>query len=324
MEKPVEVVFGTAGFGYDATAGLQTVSDKNVLQSMLDEFKKHGHKLLDSARIYGSGTTETILSDVGYEAQGFIMATKVPGRTPGCQSAENVQKYVELSLQALKTNKVDILYLHSPDRATPFEETYKAIDEEYKKGRFQRFGISNFSVEDVKQFIKIAEEKGYVKPTVYQGQYNLVVRGGEEQLFPLLKKHGISFYAFSPIAGGFLVDSSKPENAVGRFDPNVTLGQMYRKKYYKESHFKALEVLKEVGKKHNFTVSEIALRWLAHHSQLKGTDGDAIIVGGSKLDRLQPALADLEKPALPADVLKAIDEVWEIVKGDAAPYDNSP
>jgi len=322
VKSAVNVVFGTATFGYDTTVGMSTSSDKVVLQSILDEFKRRGYNELDNARAYGSGTSEVIFADVGYEKQGLITATKVVSFSPGSHKATEIHKSVEDSLQALKTNKVHILYLHSPDRSVPFEETVAAINEEYKKGRFEHFGLSNYTAEEVEQIVKISTEKGYVKPTVYQGCYNVLVRGGEEKLFPVLRKNGISFYAYSPLAGGFLTDDTNPSNQTGRFDNSHLLGQLYIGKFHKESHFKALEVIKAAAKKHNFTVSEVAFRWLAHHSQLKRAYNDAIIIGASKIHRAQAVLDDLEKPALPADVIKAVDEAWELVKHDASPYHN--
>jgi len=218
----------------------------------------------------------------------------------------------------LKTKKVHILYLHGPDRTTPFEQTLAAVNEEYQKGVFEKFGISNFTAEEVEQVVEITKKNGWVQPTVYQGLYNVLSRANEEKLFPVLRKHGISFYAYSPLAGAFLTESDASKLA--RFDPERPVGQMYRKHYFKDSHFKALELLREAAAKHDFTVSELALRWINHHSQLSGAKNDAIITGGSKIGNLEASFTSLEKPALPADVLKIAEEVWEIVKGDAASY----
>ena len=100
------------------------------------------------------------------------------------------------SLEALKTDKVDIMYLHAPDRLTPFEETCRAMDAEYRKGKFARFGISNYTADEVEEIVSICEKHGFVKPNVYQGRYNPIIRSGERQLFPVLRRHGISFYAY--------------------------------------------------------------------------------------------------------------------------------
>lgn len=94
-------------------------------------------------------------------------------------------------MPAIKT-----MFLHVPDRQTPFEDAVKAMDEAYRQGKFRRLGLSNYTAAEVKEILEICERKGYVKPSVYEGHYNAVVRGGEEELFPLLRKHGIGFFAY--------------------------------------------------------------------------------------------------------------------------------
>jgi aflatoxin B1 aldehyde reductase len=94
------------------------------------------------------------------------------------------------------------MFLHLPDRQTPFEDTCQAMNEGVRQGKFKRFGLSNFSAAEVQKVLDICEQKGYTKPSVFQGHYNAIVRGGEKELFPLLRKHDMSFFAYSPAAGG--------------------------------------------------------------------------------------------------------------------------
>lgn len=111
-------------------------------------------------------------------------------------SREGILQSVDISVRDLRVPQANIYYLHMPVRTTPLEDTVAGINEAYKAGKFKRFGISNYTPEEVEQIVKICEEKGYVKPTVYQGQYNPIVRGGEKDLFPVLRKHKIAFYAY--------------------------------------------------------------------------------------------------------------------------------
>ena len=103
-------------------------------------------------------------------------------------------------------------------------------------GFFKRFGLSNFKAEDVQKVYDICKEKSYPLPEVYQGNYSAVARKQEEVLFPTLRKLGISFYAYSPIAGGFLVKTKQQVlDGAGRFDTSTPIGQMYGgmvRKYY--------------------------------------------------------------------------------------------
>ena len=88
------------------------------------------------------------------------------------------------------------MFLHTPDRQTPLEDTTKAMNDALRQGKFKNFGLSNYTAAEVKTFIEICEQRGYAKPSVYQGQYNATVRGGEKELFPLLRKHNMAFFAY--------------------------------------------------------------------------------------------------------------------------------
>lgn len=88
------------------------------------------------------------------------------------------------------------MFLHVPDRKTPLEDTSKAMDDAFRQGKFKKLGLSNFTPGEVQRYIDICNQYGYVKPSVYEGHYNLVVRGGEKELFPLLRENEISFFAY--------------------------------------------------------------------------------------------------------------------------------
>lgn len=109
------------------------------------------------------------------------------------------------SLTALKAESVELWYLHSPDRTVDVEETLAAVDTLYKEGKFKRWGVSNFMAWEVAAICEICKVKGYVLPSVYQGVYNALHRTVEHELLPCLRKYGIAFYAYNPLAGGWLV-----------------------------------------------------------------------------------------------------------------------
>jgi aflatoxin B1 aldehyde reductase len=146
----------------------------------------------------------------------------------------------------------------------------------------------------------------------------------EPELFPCLRKYGIAFYEFNPLAGGFLTDRYHREEQNleegSRFDPNRTQGQNYRRRYWNDAYFDALDILRPVAKKHGLSEAECALRWVTNHSLMKREYGDAIIIGASSARQLDENLANLEKGPLPDDVIKAFDEAWAKVKGVCASY----
>lgn len=169
---------------------------------------------------------------------------------------------------------------------------------------------------------ELCDRHGWKKPDVYQASYNALHRSCEAELFPCLRRYGISFYVFSPLAGGMLSDrydrTGSEHEAGSRFDPKAK--GYYRKQYWNEPSFAALDVLRPVVKKHGMTTSEAALRWTSHHSLLKKEHGDAVIIGASSAAQLEENLSNLEKGPLPEEVVQAFDEAWTIMKTNAVPY----
>ena len=90
--------------------------------------------------------------------------------------------------------------MHAPDKDVPVSETCAGINDAYKEGLFQRFGLSNYSAQEVQAVYDACQKEGWVLPTAYQGNYSPVARKQEEILFPTLRKLGMAFYAYSPMA----------------------------------------------------------------------------------------------------------------------------
>jgi len=109
----------------------------------------------------------------------------------------------------------------------------------------------------------------------------------------------------------------------GRFSSQHPTGANYRKRYFKDSTFRALQTIENAIAKHpGLTMIETALRWTVHHSQLhiKNGGGDGVLIGISSYEQLDSNLDNLEKGPLPDDVVKALDEAWHICKADAPNY----
>jgi aflatoxin B1 aldehyde reductase len=300
--------------------------------ALLDIFQAHGHYEVDTARVYGDGSSEEYLAEVGWQKRGLQMHTKLyptKGKFTFLKEAwshtpEDLRGGLMASKAALKADKLDIWYLHAPDRSVPFEDTLREVNKLYEEGHFKRFGISNYMSWEVAQICEICDRNGWIKPTVYQGLYNALHRGVEQELFPCLRHYGISLFAFNPLAGGLLTDRYTRETqdieTGSRFDPNRGQGKMMRTRYWHDQYFDALDILRPVAKKHGLTEAECAIRWLMHHSAMKREYGDAVIVGASSAKHLEQNLVDCEKGPLPEDVVKALDEGWQKVKGVATKY----
>lgn len=102
------------------------------------------------------------------------------------------------------------------------EDTLAEVNELYKEGKFKSLGLSNFQAWEVAHIYHTCKANGYVTPTVYQGMYNAITRDVEKELLPCLRKLGISFYAYNPLAGGILTGKHHGgEPDAGRFKDNA-------------------------------------------------------------------------------------------------------
>ncbi|KAL7935905.1 NADP-dependent oxidoreductase domain-containing protein [Trichoderma chlorosporum] len=320
----LKVVFGAMTIG-DKGANQARVHTLEETTEILDVFQQFGHSEVDTARVYGGGSSERFLGQIGWQKRGIVMDTKLSpiGDKYNHQPASVRQGLLD-SFKALGTDKVDMWYLHAPDHNTPYEDTLREVNKLYEEGYFKRFGISNYSAWETAQICEICIRNGWKKPDVYQGVYSGLHRLVEPELFPCLRNYGIAFYQYNPLAGGILTDKYKLDTEEieegSRFDPSRNQGAQYRRRYWNETYFKALDVVRPVAAKLGIPTAEAALRWSLHHSLMKSEYGDAIIIGASSAQQLKENLTNLEKGPLPDELVAAFDEGWAIAKQVSKPY----
>ncbi|GME24001.1 Aldo/keto reductase [Neofusicoccum parvum] len=296
-------------------------ASKEDLQEFVRVLNDYRIKNIDTARIYDN--SEKTLGEIG-APKSFIIDTKAPGFASKALSRDSLISGLNESLSLLKTDKVDIYYLHAPDPDTPIEETVDTIQELHRQGKFARFGLSNFLPEEVQKIHAYAKSKGGVVPTVYQGNYNAVARSIETNLFPVLRDLGIAFYAYSPLAGGLFAkdpDDLANKAASGRFDASTFGGNMYNTLYNKPAIIDGLRRWKEIAKAEGDSSVMLAYRWATFHSALDVSKGDAIIIGASRPAQLEQTLKGLEAGPLKPESVKSIEEVWKLIEKDS-PLDN--
>ncbi|KAF2733378.1 Aldo/keto reductase [Polyplosphaeria fusca] len=310
----IKTVFGGASLNPNAE-----ISSPEKLEEALKVFKKAGVNNIDTARLY-QGSEEMIGKAAGHED--FIIDSKILGGfSPGTTKKELLIADTQDSLDKCKIPQFDILYIHAPDAEVPFEEMVEAVNEVHKKGLIKRFGLSNFSAEEVQRVYDIAKANGYLLPSVYQGNYSPVARKAETLLFPTLRKLGFVFYAYSPLAGGFLTKTKEQiEQGAGRFN-DTAVGGMYNRLYNRPSYVEALAVWNEVAEKEGVSKGELAYRWVGYNSALKEELGDAVIFGASKFAQVEQTAEWLKKGPLSEEAARGIERVWASVEKEA-PLDN--
>ncbi|KAF3939084.1 hypothetical protein ABW19_dt0209729 [Dactylella cylindrospora] len=307
------LVYGVFAFAPNPETG-----DVDHVVKELDLLEELGIKHVDTAQIYGQ--SEFALGKANPDHK-FIVDTKFGGGfKKGSGTYENV---IAHGTEASKTlGPIDVYYLHAPDPSIPLEPTLDAIQQLYKDGIFKRFGLSNYVAEDIQRVYDYMSSKGYVLPTVFQGNYNAFARAQETITFPTLRKLKIAFYAYSPLAGGLLAKTKEQmETAGGRWDASTPLGSMYRTMYGKEAILNALDEWDALAQQEGISRAELGYRWIRYHSALKGEEGDAVVYGAFGVDKIRETTGLLRAGPLSDTAVKGIDAIWEKVK-DVAPHDN--
>jgi aflatoxin B1 aldehyde reductase len=164
--------------------GLMTVGpehSKDARVTSLDEFKRcldlfqqRGYTELDTARGYAGGLQEGFTQKAGWKDRGLSIATKSYPTIAHPHWGEALRAQLEESLAELQTDSIDIFYLHAADRSVPFAETFEELNNLYREKKFKRLGLSNFSAFEVAEVTMMCNEKGWVRPSIYQGVYNAI------------------------------------------------------------------------------------------------------------------------------------------------------
>jgi aryl-alcohol dehydrogenase-like predicted oxidoreductase len=174
-----------------------------------------GVTLLDTADVYGNkGGSETFLGEVlEGRRDRVVLATKFGGdMNEGTQargSREYIRKAIDASLQRLRTDYIDLYQYHTPDKVTPFAETFGALDELVREGKVRHVGHSNLSAEQVEEVDALARENGWSRPVSAQNRYSLLHRDPEGDLLPVCDRLGLGVLPYFPLASGLLTGKYK-------------------------------------------------------------------------------------------------------------------
>lgn len=313
MNNEVKLILGTMNFGpqIDVEGG----------KEMLQRFLRSGNTEVDTAYVYNDGRTDEILGIIFKEINrhNYKIATKIHPRITGKLDAESINLQLNESLAKLECSTVDLLYFHFPDSLTPIEEALETCNYLFNKGIIKELGLSNFPAWMVVDIWHKCNQRGWLKPSVYQGMYNSVCRNVEDELIPAIRKLGMRFYAFNPLAGGMLTGKHINYDATpseGRFSRL----QSYRQRYWKKSYFNAVNHLVSSCQKENIPLAEAAYRWLAYHSFLNPFQDDGIIVGASSMAQFNQNIEAVSKGKLPESVIDAFLIAWNEAKTESPSY----
>ena len=300
-----ELALGTMTFGTDWGWG----ASEGESAKQFELFAEAGGTLIDTANRYTNGSAETILGDLlAADRDHFVVGTKYSLNTrdgdlnAGGNHRKNLVQALEASLRRLRTDYVDVLWLHAWDYLTPADEVMRALDDQVRLGKVLYLGISDTPAWVVAQLQTLAAARGWSAFAGLQIEYSLVQREVERELIPMARGLGLGVLAWGPLGAGVLsgkyADQSPRQGERRHPDPDPARLAIART---------VAEIARELG----LSSSVVALAWL----RAKGGVGGVIpILGARTAQQLADNLACLDTE-LPAAAMARLDQASHVARG---------
>jgi aryl-alcohol dehydrogenase-like predicted oxidoreductase len=202
-----EAALGTMTFGDDWGWG----AAKDEARNVYDSFREAGGNFIDIANVYTNGTSESLLGEFmqGHRAS-VVMATKYTNAAPGTDPnaagnhRKSMMQAVEASLKRLRTDYIDLYWVHIWDQVTPVEEVMRGLDDLVREGKVLYVGISDAPAWWIAQANTLAYLRGWSPFIGLQIEYSLIERTVERELIPMAKVLNLGLTGWSPLANGVL------------------------------------------------------------------------------------------------------------------------
>jgi len=290
LRVPV-LAFGTATFGggndfYRAWGSTDVAEAKRLVDLCLDA----GVSFFDTANSYSTGMAEEILgAAIAGRRQDIILASKAtfpmgPGPNDAGSSRHFLRRACEDSLRRLRTDHIDVYYMHGFDENTPVEETLKALDALVTSGKVTYVACSNFSGWQLMKSLAISDRYGWAPYVAHQAYYSLVAREYEWELMPLAIDQGVGTVAWSPLAGGALAGKVRRGQPIPDGTRVSQLG--LERAGDVERLFDIVAVLEEIARETGKTVPQVALNWVLHRPTVA-----SVVIGARSEIQLRENLA---------------------------------
>jgi aryl-alcohol dehydrogenase-like predicted oxidoreductase len=245
-----------------------------VVEAALDA----GITFFDTAEVYGNeGGSERLLGEILERGRRqVVLATKFAWKADdGGGSATNVRRAIAGSLARLRTDYVDLYYLHRPDATTPIAETLQALHELVQAGTVRAIGCSNFSADQLSEADRVARELETTRFTVLQNHYNLRRRDDDDDVLPLCRELGVAYVPYFPLASGLLTGKYR------RGEP-APEGTRLAGREIDQEQFDRIEGLTRFAEERGHTLLELAIAALA------STPGiGSVIAGATKPEQVR-------------------------------------
>ena len=305
-----ELSLGTMTFGEEWGWG----AAKDESRKIYNAYREAGGNFIDTANLYTNGASERLLGEFmqGHREE-IVLATKysnsAPGKDPNAAGnhRKNMVQAVEASLKRLRTDYIDLYWLHIWDQMTPVEETMRAFDDLVRQGKVLYAGASDAPAWWVAQANTLSALRGWSPFIGLQIEYSLIERTVERELVPMAKALDLGVVAWSPLSGGVLTGKYNSGQRTG--DARFSSDMMKEFLPDAQRQERIVAALRKVGEQVDRSLAQVALAWLRYR-------GVPVfpIVGARKLSQFEDNLASLTLTLTPEQV-RALDQASHIDLG---------
>jgi aryl-alcohol dehydrogenase-like predicted oxidoreductase len=308
-----ELCLGTMNFGGEGepwrTYGAlsQEQADQQIRTAV-----EAGINFLDTADAYAGGAAEErvgrALRTLAVPRDEIVIATKVFGPTgsgPNNRGASrgHIMDAVKASLQRLQTDHIDLYQIHGFDRATPVEETVRALDSLVQQGHVRYVGVSNWAAWQLMKAVGLAERHGLVRIESLQAYYTIASRDLEREIVPMLESEKMGLLVWSPLAGGLLAgkyERGQEKGGEGR------RGDVDFPPIDRERAYAAIDAMRRMAAERKVSVAQIAISWLLHQPVVT-----SVIIGAKRQEQLIDNIA-ATKVILTREELGTLDDIGRL------------
>ncbi len=245
-----------------------------------------GINFIDTANVYGRGGAESLLGQALKDVPraSYVLATKLyfpmSAEDKGL-SRTQIKKQIELSLGRLNVDYVDLYQCHRYDRATPLEETMRALTDVVKEGKARYIGFSEWSATQIESAFAIADVARFVSS---QPQYSMLWRTPEKDVIPTCEKRGVSQIVWSPLAQGVLTGKYLPGRPppAGSRATSDKMGGFLGDDWMNAEVLSAVQGLRPIAERRGLSMAQLALTWV-----LRVPNVASAIIGASRPEQVE-------------------------------------
>lgn len=271
-------------------------------RAIVDHAQEHGVNYIDTADVYSLGASEAMVGELlEGRRDRWVLATKLGNPMSKDVNERHFSRAwmlreIGASLRRLRTDRVDILYLHRDFNGMDLEEPLRALEAMLRDGTIRSWGVSNYRGWRIAEMMRIAGELGMPGPVVCQPYYNLLNRMPEVEILPACAHYGIGVTPYSPVARGVLTGKYAPGQPPVAGSRAARGDKRIAETEFREESLRIAQQLKVHAQSRGVTLAQFATAWVLAHRAVS-----SVIAGPRTLQQWQDYLPAIEYTVTPED-----------------------